>query len=402
MTLPLLALLLFQQPDLETQGMKALEAKDYTAAVMIWEKAVAAEPSDYAAHFHLALSNSLLARFDKAVEGYRKVLELKPGLYEAQLNLGIALVELEKHKDAIPLLRAALAQQPREFQPNFFLGEALMAEGDLTGAETVLRTSVEIDPKQVMAISALGRTLLRQGKLKESEPLLRQAAAMDPVYRNNLLALADRYAAAKDTASAAAIYREFPGDKATQEQLGAMLLEAGQNEEAVAPLEAALKESPTAENFRVLAIAYRRVKNLPKAGALLDQAVKAHPADAQLRLAYARVLQDLKNGPASVAQFEQTVRLDPKLKDGWIGLSTTLLATQNYEGAVKAIGQLEALGDPHPVIYYMRGVAYDHLNRDKEAIADYQKFLSLSKDQHPDEEFKARERARILNREVKR
>jgi Flp pilus assembly protein TadD len=46
-----LSLLLLQSPDTIDQGFKALDAKHYEEAVALFQKAVAADPKDYTAHF---------------------------------------------------------------------------------------------------------------------------------------------------------------------------------------------------------------------------------------------------------------------------------------------------------------------------------------------------------------
>ena len=48
--------LLFQSPDLIDQGRAALDAHHNEEAAALFERAVAADPKDYAAHFHLALA----------------------------------------------------------------------------------------------------------------------------------------------------------------------------------------------------------------------------------------------------------------------------------------------------------------------------------------------------------
>src|SRR5215470_3775126 len=78
-------------PGLTAEGLKALDARNYTAAAQAFEKAVAADPKDYSAHFNLALAYSFLNRDAAAAAEYRKTLDLRPGLYEAELNLGIIL-----------------------------------------------------------------------------------------------------------------------------------------------------------------------------------------------------------------------------------------------------------------------------------------------------------------------
>src|SRR5450432_1279401 len=87
--------LLLAQPDYQADGIKALDAKNYPLALDLFTKAVAADPQDYAAHFHLALSYSLLDKFPEAIPEFRKVLELKPHLYDAELNLGMCLLRVK-------------------------------------------------------------------------------------------------------------------------------------------------------------------------------------------------------------------------------------------------------------------------------------------------------------------
>jgi Tfp pilus assembly protein PilF len=73
------ALLLLQAVDFNDEGRQALEAHKYDAAAEAFSKAVAKDPTDYFAHFHLALAQSMLKKDAEAVQEYRKVLELKIG-----------------------------------------------------------------------------------------------------------------------------------------------------------------------------------------------------------------------------------------------------------------------------------------------------------------------------------
>src|SRR3979411_1134822 len=88
----ILSLLFLFATDFTAEGMKALEDRKYQEAADLFAKAVASDPGDYAANFHLAFSYSLLGKPADAIPIYKKALELKPGLYEAELNLGILLV----------------------------------------------------------------------------------------------------------------------------------------------------------------------------------------------------------------------------------------------------------------------------------------------------------------------
>src|SRR5215470_903327 len=96
----LAALLYFQAADPSTEGMKALDAGKYDEAVELFQKAVAADPKDYVAHFNLALAYGFLNKDAEGVAEYRKTLELKPRLYEAETNGAMLLLRQKKADEA--------------------------------------------------------------------------------------------------------------------------------------------------------------------------------------------------------------------------------------------------------------------------------------------------------------
>ena len=64
------------------------------------------------------------------------------------------------------------------------------------------------------------------------------------------------------------------------------------------------------------------------------------------------------------------------------------------------MGQAPPGGAEKPFGVYLRAITLDKLHQAKPALASYQRFLSMSQGQSPDEEFKARQRARILEKEI--
>ena len=111
----LAAVLLYQAAsplpaDWQAEGLKALDQKNYPAAIAALEKAVAANPKDVAAQFNLALAYSLAERDADAIRSYRGVLQLAPDLYEANLNLGI---------DFDIAVTGIFFNQPEKFFPDY-------------------------------------------------------------------------------------------------------------------------------------------------------------------------------------------------------------------------------------------------------------------------------------------
>jgi tetratricopeptide (TPR) repeat protein len=384
----------FFAPDPTAEGMKALEEQRYEAAVQSFTQAVQADPKDYAAHFHLGLAHSLLNRDAEAITSYEKVLELKPGLYEAELNLGIVLLRSKRAADAVRHLEKAVEQKPKEFRAVYHAGEALLASGAADRAISYFRTAFELDAKSAAAQAGLGQALALSGKLDEAAPLLEKSG--------DLLQLGELYEKANRRDEAIAIYRKFPDNAGARERLGELLLESGDAAKAVPELEAAVAKSPTAANRYALATAYIKSSDYAKAEPLLQAAVAQEPENAALRLQYARVLRQQKKYASAAQEFLNTAQRRPTDPEPWSELAGMLVLTEQYPQALAALDKIKALNAEKPGHYYLRAIVLDKHKAFDPAIQAYERFLATSEGKFPDEEFKARQRIRILKKEASR
>lgn len=347
-------------------GIKALEAKDYPAAVELFNKVIAGEPKDYTAHFNLGFAYSMQEKYGDAIAQYKIVLELKPGLYDAQLNLGMCLYREKEFDAAIEQLKAAETQKPAELRPAYYLGLAFTATG----------------------------------KLAEAESELRKAASIDAQYKQALLPLGEAYEKAGDAQKAIAIYKEFPGDAGAQERMGALLAKSGDVSDAIPALEEAVAKSPTVANRVALAQAYLKEKQFDKADPQVAQAVASAPGDFDLRMFYGRVLRDQRKFNEAAAQFLAASKLKPDAVAPWNEITGVMIASEQYPQALAALDRVHALGGDTTAHIYLRAISLDHLHVLKDALANYNRFLELSQGKSPDEEFKAKQRARIIQNEL--
>jgi len=408
MWLALLALL-FQAADtgaasarLLADGVKALDDKRYDAAVELFGKAVEADPKDYAARFQLALAYSLLGKNAEAIPQYKAAIDLKPGLYEAEINLGICLLRTKDADGALPYLNSAAQQKPREFRPVFYLGTALLEKQQWADAEMAYLTALSLNAGSAPAELGLGQAIMHQGRLSEAETHLRKAASLDPAYRSDLLQLAPLYEQNHQASEAVAIYREFPQDPAALERMGALLLDLGRVEEAVPALEKAVAASPTTANRMALAQAYLKAKQPDKAEPLVKQAVATEPRNYELRMFHGNLLRDQHRYSDSAGEFNAAAQIQPDLATPWSNLAGVLVLAEQYPQAIAALDRVEALGAQNSGHYYFRAISFDHMHLLKDALANYNKFLETSQGKNPDEEFKARQRVRIIQNELKR
>ena len=185
-----------------------------------------------------------------------------------------------------------------------------------------------------------------------------------------------------------------------RERLGALLLESKQYAEAIPQLEAAYKKEPTTANRTALGAAYLFTHKLDEALPLLEKSVAEAPADFDLRMMFARGLRDRKLYPAAAKQFAEALKLKQDSREGWNNFAGMLYLVGALPQALSAFDRARQLGEDTAANWYFRAIIQDKLKDHKPAIESYQKFLSLSQGKSPDEEFKARQRIRIIQKEL--
>ncbi|HTW66034.1 MAG TPA: tetratricopeptide repeat protein [Bryobacteraceae bacterium] len=404
-SIALVVLFAFQaapQPNPAEQGLKALNDKQYQAAADDFTRAVAADPKDYSLHFNLALAYSLLGKDAEAVPEYQKTLELKPGLYQAELNLGISLLREKRAADAVAVLTDAAAQKATEYRPHYYVADALMQAGEFAKAELAFTAALALDPKSPDAELGLAHALVKEQKLDDAAAHFKKAAELNANYRDDLLELGSLYEAAKKPEQAMAIYQQFPENPGAQERLGVLLLAAGKPADAIPCLQIAVAKSPTDANRAALAEAFLKSNQPEKALPVVEKILETTPNDFQIRMLYGRIIRDQRKFPEAAAQFELATKLKPDAPQAWSELAGVLVMAENYPAALAALDRVAALNAEKPGHIFLRAIVLDRMRDLKPALAAYQRFLSMSHGEFPNQEFQARQRAKILEREINR
>jgi len=388
--------------DPHTAGLQALDHQDYAQAEQIFSKLAEADPKDYAALFNLALAETGLKKESEAAGHYKQVLDLKPGLYEAELNLGILDVHNQRAAEAVPLLRDAASKKPNQAKPQRYLGEALLQSEDLDGAAVAFRAALALDPKSATAELGLGQILLRQEKPEEALPHYRQAANLDSNLKSYLLEVAAGLSKANHPDDAIALLKEFPENVGAREELGRLYLATNRPADAVPEFQAAVAISPTPANQLALATAYLRNRQPDAAAPILERALSSNPKDYDLRMAVGRIYRDKHDYVPAANQFIAAARLKPDAVEAWNEAINALVISQQYPVALAALDQIHRLNADSAGDFYYRAIVLDKLHQVKPALASYQKFLAISQGKFPDQEFIARQRSRILEKEANR
>jgi tetratricopeptide (TPR) repeat protein len=220
--------------------------------------------------------------------------------------------------------------------------------------------------------------------------------------KDAILELAPLYEKNGQTAAAIALYRQFPDNVAVRERLGMALLDTGNAAEAIPHLEWAMAKSPTDANRLALAQAYRKNKQSDKEIPLLQQAVAADPGNLDLRLATGHELLEQRKFAEAAAEFERVVQGRPDSVEAWSEFAATLNSLQDYPRALAALDRVKALGGEKPGHMFLRAIILDRLRDLKGALASYRQFLAADQGKDSNEDFQARQRARIIEKELER
>ena len=381
-------------------GTKLLEQEKYAEALAVFQKLVAAEPKNVEGHFYLGMALGSLNRDGEAIASYRQVLELQPGLYEADLNLGMLLLRGQQASVALPHLKAASEKKPKEVRPRVYWAEALAQTGDWAGAEPLYASVIELDGKSAAAYAGRGRALAKLGKYDEAMTALKRAGELDAVYEGALVDLASALEGTGKKKEALAVYAATPKTAAVMERMGVLQIELGDPAGAATTLEAVVKAAPTTASRYALATAYLRAKQPEKAAPVLAGAIEQEPKSAELRLMLGRILRDQRNFLGAAQQFAGVVKVAPESKEGWKELAAMLIQTKNYDPAIQALDRLKQMGEDPPAHDFFRALIYDQQQLYKLALPAYQSFLARSEGKFPDEEFKARQRIKVINKEL--
>jgi tetratricopeptide (TPR) repeat protein len=386
-------------PEL-SQAEDFIQKHDYAAAEPLLHKVVEADSTNYEAWFDLGFVENGLGKTDASIAAYRKSVAAKPDVFESTLNLGIQLAKTGQ-PDAEQFLRAATTLKPTselaEGRERAWLSLGQVIEKTKPDeALSAYRQAETLQPNDPEPHLDSGLLLEQQNKFAEAEQEYKQALALDPS-SDALTGLANIYMRGRRFPEAAEYLRklvaEHPNDAAAHVQLGRVLAAEGNNDAAVAELQAGAKLAPNDVSVqRDLADLYSTMgkNNLAEAGyrALLA----AHPNDAELHHELGKSLLEQRKFAEAQSQFLTAVKLRPSYGEAYGDLAFAASENQNYPLALQALDARAKLLPEVPVTYFLRATAWDHLKDFKQAAANYHLFLNTAGGKYPDQEWQAKHR----------
>jgi protein O-GlcNAc transferase len=386
------------------QANDAIDKMDFTAALDPLEKYIVQRPDEPYPHFQMGYAYAGLKRTEEAKSEFSRAIALDPKMAAAHLNLGLVLMDGDPAA-AAEAFRHVAELQPTESRPRFLAGYSLDRAGKFPEAIEQYRAALALSPKDYEAHFALGRALLRSKDAAGAEEQFRAAIASRGDAAPARLGLASALLAQKNYEAASDALAEYlklnPGDRSAHFDRASALLNLSRFDEALAELDRSeAGDAPSADTLKMRGEIFMQHKKWKEAGDALKQAISLSPKDADLAEWMGHVDIELRDYPAAIRILEQVYAQSPQSADALRDLADAFFLNENYAGAIEALDRLAKLETPKPGSWFVRAICYDKLSRKAEAIEAYQKFLDQDGGQHDTQDFQARHRIPVLQREL--
>lgn len=381
-----------------------MDGKDFATAVKDYQAYLDKKPDDAAVHFQLGYALTAMQKLDEAKVQYEKAIELDPKMSEAYLNLGLTLLDSAPNA-AIGPLEKATTLLPNQVHAKFALASAYERTGNSKLAIEQYQAAEKIDDKDFEIHLALGRTLLNANRPAEAETEFRMALSLKHDSTISQLGLAKSLVSQKKSAEAADAFGAYlqlvPADGAARIEHASLLFDAGKLDESLAELDRAANGAPEAlPALKLRALIYYQKKQFSDVVPVLVKAIALAPQDPNLPAELGHAYLEKKDYPNAVQELTVAMKANPSL-DVLNDLVVAQYLSKNYGAALSGLDFLSQHEELPLGSWFIRATCYDRLGQVAPALAAYQKFLQLNKDENSDMYFEAAARSRTLARELK-
>jgi Flp pilus assembly protein TadD len=389
--------------DLLDEARRDIDRNDFEAAIVPLQKFLAQKDDFAYAHFQLAYVYTALKRSPEAQAEYQKAMALDPKMPEAPLNLGILLLEKDPSAAIAPLQKAA-DLLPTQSRPRFLLGVAQERSGNFKDAAQSYEAALRLDPKDAQASIHLGNLYLRQNRPADAEQKFRATLEADPSQTAALFGLAESLDV-QNKAEAVEAWKNYlqrkPDDAPARARYVHALVSRENYEAALAELEREeAGKPPSLELLKLHADVLIGQKKWTEAAAALRQAISIAPRDAQLHGGLGRVYLQQRNFADAERELKAALQIDRGNLEYWKDLGSTYYLAGNYTAALATLDLIARAEPPTAGVWFIRALCYDNLKQARSALEAYEKFLELDGGKNSDQVWQARQRIKVLKREV--
>src|ERR1700723_2097503 len=309
-------------------GIMTAQTRRPEEAADLFRRAVAARPTDAAAHSNYGNSLNDLKRFEDALDSYSRALKIKPDFAEAHFNRGNALRELKRFEDALDSYAYALKIKPNDVEVYSNRGLVLQELKRFEEALDSFASALEIRPDFAEAYNNRGLALQA---LKRSEEAL------------------DSFASALEIR---------PDFAEAYNNRGLVLQELKRFEEALDSFASALEIKPNfAEAYNNRGLALQELKRFEEALDSFASALEIRPDFAEVYNNRGLALRELKRFEEALDSYAHALAVRPDCAwsyGNWLHMKMSLCDWSNFDSQIAdlaaQIQRAEKATPPFPVL----------------------------------------------------
>jgi tetratricopeptide (TPR) repeat protein len=248
-------------------------------------------------------------RFTEGISRARKILEQEPRHRDAKLLLANLNATAKKYSDARILFSELRQEYPEDEEITLYLALVEIEEKNLDRAFSLLSEFVKTNPEAPLAHFYMGRIEQEKGRMKRALDFYKKAVDLRPGFIQAGTYLGFLQEELGDKTGALETYSwlaDQTDDSTFFRKLSQLYLDSNAPEKALAALENLERVEPSDMNVKLrLGLLELELGRLEKAAHRLKQIVKASPESENIRFYLGAVLEDLKDYPESLKQYEK-------------------------------------------------------------------------------------------------
>ena len=325
--------------DVYKSANSDFDAGRWSEAASKYEQVLKEDGSHIPSRFNLAVCYSKTGKPDDAIAAYRTLLEQDSTIYEARTNLALLLEQTGKRAEAGEQFEKALALRPDDMQAQVNVGMFYLRGNETDKAYPHLIAAADKGAASAELYVALSEAEHAHKNEDKSREYLQRAIQLDP---NNT------------------------------------------------------------KWIRQLAISYLDEKQVAKAIPVLEQLTKIESNNADYLYLLGKSYEEMKMYPQALATLQQVLRVKADYFEAYGTIAAIFYAQEDWARAAQALMRVIELRPREALAHFVLATCLDKLGNAKDAVVHYNKFLELDDGSNDTRSFQARERAKTLDRRLKR
>jgi len=356
-----------------------VKQKDWDGALAALDQASSLDPLNPEYFYEKGEIYRLTGRNLPAVRQYNLALALEENHLPSLTRLAW-LTEQDDPQQALRYAAAVGTAKPEDRDVALLWARLLERVGDIQKAIQQYGRVLELDPDCHQGWAAWGRLYL-SSEPKQALEYFQKAAQLKPDSAAYRMGVAQCYQALGETAAALAAYQEaVERDKKCHQAhaaMGALLMEKDRHAAlqhfnraiALAP------DNPTYYQQKAELLAQSPDASKQDILSCYHQAVQLDPADVELQVKLARLLEEMGHEASAVEHYRTAVNLSPNREEAHRGLAR-LLMDSDPAAALQHINKAIAQNPNRADQYYLKSCIYINLGKNPQATAELRSALA--------------------------